>query len=67
VEVLLIADPLHTIPEVAQRERVHPETVRRWIRLGLLESVKLSSGSVRVRESVLKRFEGTSDQPPPVA
>jgi excisionase family DNA binding protein len=62
-----IADPLRTIPEAARRFRVHPETVRRWVKLGLIEGVKLTPGTLRIRESELGRFEGIRDRLPPAA
>jgi hypothetical protein len=58
---LLIESDLF-LPEVARRHRVHPETVGRWVRDGLvvngrrvrLEAVKL--GRWRTSEAALARF-----------
>lgn len=45
------------VPEVADRLRVDPETVRRWLRAGKLRGVLLSQqGGYRVPESELGRF-----------
>lgn len=62
-----ITDPLRTIQEAARRFQVHPDTVRRWVKEGLLEDVRLTPGTVRIRESELARFEGTGDRLPPTA
>jgi excisionase family DNA binding protein len=62
-------DQLYTVDEVADRLHVHPETVRRWLRSGRLEGVKLSAsgvGSYRVPESAVAKFlAALGDQPPP--
>ena len=45
------------VPEVAERLRVDPETVRRWLRAGKLQGVLLSQqGGYRIAESELERF-----------
>ncbi len=45
------------VPEVANRLRVDPETVRRWLRAGKLHGVLISQqGGYRVPESELQRF-----------
>lgn len=45
------------VPEVADRLRVDPETVRRWLRAGKLRGVLISQqGGYRVPESELQRF-----------
>lgn len=38
-----------TATEVAEEMSVHPETVRRWTRQGLLPAIKLPSGRRRYR------------------
>ena len=50
-------DQLLTVAEVAARTRVTEETVRRWLRQGLLRGVCLSrKGGWRVREADLAAF-----------
>lgn len=41
------SEPLLTVADVAKRAKVHPETVRRWTRDGLLKAVTLPSGHKR--------------------
>ena len=46
-----------TVKDVAARLRVHPETVREWIRAGQLRGVRLGKRSgFRVSEADLERF-----------
>jgi len=46
-----------TVKEIAARLRVHPETVRDWIRSGELRGVRLGKRSgFRVSESDLRAF-----------
>lgn len=49
-----------TVDEVAEQLRVHPETVRRWLREGRLKGLRISRrGGWRVRpESVSEMLEG---------
>ena len=45
------------VPEVAERLRVDPETVRRWLRAGKLRGLLLSQqGGYRIPDSELRRF-----------
>ncbi len=45
------------VPEVAERLRVDPETVRRWLRAGKLRGMLLSQqGGYRIPDSELRRF-----------
>jgi excisionase family DNA binding protein len=45
------------VPEVAERLRVDPETVRRWLRAGKLRGMLLSQqGGYRISDSELQRF-----------
>ena len=49
--------PLLTVDEVAQRLKVHPETVRRWIRAGALRAIPLGPrAGYRVTEGNLQEF-----------
>jgi excisionase family DNA binding protein len=49
-------DPVLTVPEVAARLRVTPETVRRWLRDGELRGVRFSDrGGWRVLSSEVER------------
>jgi excisionase family DNA binding protein len=49
---------LLTVPEVAQRLRVHPESVRRWLRQGRLRGGRLGGTKLgyRVPEREVERF-----------
>ena len=48
---------LLTVAEVAQRIRVHPESVRRWIREGRLRGIALGArAGYRVPENEVERF-----------
>lgn len=44
-------EPLMTLPEVAASARVTVPTVRRWIRFGHLDAVRLPGGALRVRRT----------------
>jgi excisionase family DNA binding protein len=47
------ARPYWTIRELADRYRLHPETIRRWIAKGAIKSVRLGDGPkprIRVRD-----------------
>lgn len=46
-----------TVDEAAEQIRVHPETIRRWLRSGGLSGVLLSRQSgYRIRQSTLDDF-----------
>jgi excisionase family DNA binding protein len=47
---------LLTPNEVAELLRVHPATVTRWIRLGLIEAMRLPGGTYRIPRSELERL-----------
>jgi excisionase family DNA binding protein len=51
-------DRLLTVSEVAERLRVYPETVRRWLRAGRLTGIRLGGTKLgyRIAESELRRF-----------
>jgi excisionase family DNA binding protein len=52
------ADRLLTVDEVAERLRLNPETIRRWLRAGRLSGVWLGSDSAgwRIDERDLAAF-----------
>lgn len=52
-------DELLTANEVAHRLKVHPETVRQWVRDGRLRAIRFGNGpraSLRIRTSEVERF-----------
>ena len=53
-----------TVSEVAERLRLKPETVRRWLRSGKLHGVSLGSDSAgwRVPEAEVERLLASSSQ-----
>ena len=53
-------DRLLTVQEVAERLRINPETVRRWLRQEKLHGVLMGGdrGGYRIAESELRRFLG---------
>lgn len=57
---------LLTVAEVAERLRVHPDTLRRWLRSGRLRGVMMGgrSGGYRIKESEVMRVEseGMTDE-----
>lgn len=57
-----IVEPLLTVREVARRLRVDDTTVRRWIKTGTLEAIRLPHRSTReiyrIKQSVLVRLLG---------
>jgi excisionase family DNA binding protein len=54
-------DKVLTVEEVAERMRVNPETVRRWLRTKQLRGVRMNTGrgggAYRILESELLRFQ----------
>ncbi len=58
-------DELLTVDEIAQRLKLHPETIRRWIRAGRLRGVWLGSDHAgwRIRASDVERLlEGCNEK-----
>ncbi len=57
-------DRLLTVQEVADRLRLKPETIRRWLRSGKLRGISLGSDHAgwRVREGDLERLLGGGDE-----
>lgn len=51
--------PLVTAAEVARRAQVHPETVRRWVREGLITAIELPSGRLRFRREDVEALLNT--------
>jgi len=46
-----------TVPQVSTYLQVHPETVRKWLREGVLRGVNLGGkGGWRIRRDELERF-----------
>lgn len=60
-------DRLLTVPEVAGRLRVHPESVRRWVRQGRLHGVLFGGTRTgyRIPESDVERFIATGGKARP--
>jgi excisionase family DNA binding protein len=50
---------LLTVQEVSDRLRVHPDTLRRWLRGGRIRGVMMGgrSGGYRIKESEVARVE----------
>ena len=48
-----MAEELLTVREAARRLKIHPQTVRRWIRRGLLRASKVGLRQWRIREADL--------------
>lgn len=57
-------DELLTVAEVAQRLKLHQETIRRWIREGKLTAIRLgrTQAGYRIRTSDLQLFLSGSKQ-----
>jgi excisionase family DNA binding protein len=51
-----LAEDLLTIDEVAAELRLHPDTIRRFIRQKKLTAIRISATSVRVRRTDLQKF-----------
>ena len=57
-------DSLMTVPEVAATLRLHPDTVRRWLRAGQLPAVNLGGRrGYRIRRSELDRYLASLSTP----
>jgi len=51
-----LADELLTIDEVAAELKLHPDTIRRYIREGKLKQIRVGGTAIRIRRSELDRF-----------
>ena len=53
------SERLLTVAEVAERLRIHRDTVRRWLRAGHLHGALMGgrSGGYRIKESEVQRVE----------
>lgn len=51
-----MADELLTIDEVAAELKLHPDTIRRYIREGKLKPTRVGGTAIRIRRSELDRF-----------
>ena len=51
-----MADELLTIDEVAAELKLHPDTIRRYIRERKLKSTRVGGTAIRIRRSELDRF-----------
>jgi len=54
------ADELLTVDEVAERVKVNPETVRRWIKSGRLPAVRPAGGPYRIHSTDLDHLFGSA-------
>jgi excisionase family DNA binding protein len=56
---------LWTVAQVAEYLQLNPETIRRWIRAGKLEAVKLGTGrtaALRIHQAEVERLAGIEHQ-----
>ena len=51
-----------TPEEIAEKLRIHPDTVRRWIRTGALKGVKVGPRQWRVTRESIEAFLNDNDQ-----
>ena len=60
-----MAEQFLTVPEVAERIRITPETVRRWLRAGRLHGVLLGGDKMgyRIDETEVTRLMGVTSSP----
>lgn len=58
-------DQMMKVSEVARLLRVHPTSVRRWQKIGVLEAYRIGpKGSLRFkRENVMKFIDNSKDSP----
>src|SRR5262245_431184 len=66
VRFVIVAEQLLTVPEVAERLRITPETVRRWLRAGKVHGVLVGGDKMgyRIAETEVARL--TSAPAPPM-
>jgi excisionase family DNA binding protein len=60
-----VPEELLTVDQVAAELQMHPDSIRRYIREGKLNAVRISSTVVRVKRSELDKFiqDRSTDQP----
>ena len=59
-------DELLTVRQAAARYKVHPETLRSWVRKGVLAYVRVGPyGAIRLRAADLERTVTPEDQEAP--
>lgn len=51
---------LLTIPQAAELLGVHPNSIRNWIKDGLIKTTRLGHKLIRIDQNELKRFVGES-------
>ena len=54
----MMAEALWTLSEVANVLRVSVPTIRNWQRCGLIQVVRLPSGTMRVKRAEVERLAG---------
>ena len=61
---MMADEELLTVAEVARRLKLHPETVRRWVKTGKLHGISLGSDRAgwRIRASEVELFLSGSRQ-----
>lgn len=59
-----MADELLTIDEVAAELKLHPDTIRRYIRDKKIKSVRVGGTAIRIRRSELDRFIREGEEEP---
>ena len=56
--------PLLTVAQVATWAAVHPKTVRRWLREGVLPGIRVHGRAVRIASDALVRLAKPYEPPP---
>lgn len=58
-----MAEELLTIDEVAAELKLHPDTIRRYIRQNKLKATYIAGTAIRIRRSELNRFIREGEKP----
>jgi len=68
-EEIIMSQSVLTVPEVAERLRLNEETVRRWLRTGKIQGVRLGGtrAGYRIPASEVDRLLGTAEASQPEA